>query len=62
MFIVYYPPNSLHYLSGAGRGFCKCGECVCKDDYLGENCGKVNCTIAAKNCLSSNRVSRELLE
>lgn len=35
---------------GEERGYCKCGSCICKDGYHGENCGKVNCTIGAQKC------------
>jgi len=36
---------------GEDRGFCKCGECTCKQGFWGDNCGQVNCTIGKAKCL-----------
>lgn len=54
--------RDLHYFIGEGFGKCVCGNCSCKDGYTGENCGKKDCDIAAKDCLNANGVSRELTE
>ena len=54
--------SDLHYLIGEGFGQCICGNCSCEDGFTGENCGKKDCIIATKDCLSPDGVSRELLE
>ncbi|XP_057293843.1 integrin beta-1-A-like isoform X2 [Hydractinia symbiolongicarpus] len=37
---------------GPGRGVCECGRCICKEAFLGENCGAVDCTAGRVNCIS----------
>ncbi|XP_057295114.1 integrin beta-1-A-like isoform X2 [Hydractinia symbiolongicarpus] len=37
---------------GPDRGVCECGRCKCKETFLGENCGEVNCTRERINCVS----------
>ena len=29
---------------------CRCGECVCTEAFLGDNCGQKNCTVGRKEC------------
>lgn len=41
---------------GPERGVCECGRCVCKENYLGDNCGSINCTIAQTDCIGVDGV------
>lgn len=53
LFIKSFSPH----FSGPDRGECDCGQCKCKEAYIGDNCGAVNCDLARKKCLGSDGVS-----
>ncbi|CAB4014077.1 Hypothetical predicted protein, partial [Paramuricea clavata] len=35
----------------ASQGECNCGECQCKDGYIGSNCGEIDCAFKPQ-CLT----------
>ena len=41
---------------GEDKGVCVCGECVCTEDFLGDNCGDKNCTKGRKLCVNDGKV------
>ena len=51
----------LCYYLGPERGVCSCGRCDCKEGYLADNCGQINCTWAAPKCLNPNTVRLEYI-
>ncbi|XP_046846102.1 integrin beta-1-B-like [Xenia sp. Carnegie-2017] len=36
---------------GKDQGKCRCGTCQCEEGFLGSNCGRIDCSYHAKDCL-----------
>lgn len=45
--------NQLYVLGR--RGKCECGECHCKKEFIGSNCGERNCNITTRKHCTMNK-------